>query len=163
MKVEAIWPPVLRFLSHLALATYGIVALSFLPEIPLRLIIGSQDRFLDYFVVGPTFGLPIILGFLAGHRFGRRLPALASRPLWVPPFVLLVSQIYLEYEYRWAGEDIRAQLWNNYVGINCGASECLSEALLTAPLVAALAYSLGAELGRMKARKSRRMAAARSQ
>lgn len=160
--LEAVVPPALRFLGHLALATYGIVALCFLTGILLHLVIGFLDRFLEYFVFGPTFALPIILGLLAGHRFGRRLPALASRLLWVPAFVLLAWQLYLEYKLRYPGENMRAELWNNYVGIDCGASECLAEALGTTPLVAAIAYTVGAELGRLKARKGGRLDAARS-
>jgi hypothetical protein len=161
MKVEAIYPPLLRFLGHLALATYGIVAISYLLELTVGLVIVSKDhRFLDYFVVGPTFALPAILGLLAEHRFGRRLPALASRLLWVPPLMLLVSEMSLYYRYPWPGEDLRAELWNNFVGISCGGSECLGEALCTAPFVAAVAYGLGAELGGLKARKSRTIDAA---
>ena len=164
MKVEAIFPPVLRFLGHLALATCGIVVISFLLELTVGLVIVSQDhRFLDYFVVGPTFAVPIILGLVAGRRFGRRLPALASRLLWLPPLVLLVSEMYLNYKYRYPGENMRAEIWNNFVGIQCGGSECLTEAFVTAPFVAAVAYALGAELGRLKVRRSRIIDAPRSQ
>lgn len=152
-----------RFLGHLALATYGILALSFLPEILLHFVIGPQDRFLDYFVVGPTLALPIILGLLAGHRFGKRLPALASRLLWVPPFLLLAHELYWGYKLPYPGENVPMHLWNNYVGTRCGDTECLNEAFLTAPLVSALAYTLGAELGRLKPRKSRIIDSAGSQ
>jgi hypothetical protein len=163
MKVETTFPAVLKYLGHLALATYGIVALSFLLEFPPSLVLGPHGRFLDYFVIGPTFALPIALGLLAGHRFGGRLPALASRLLWVPPFALLIYGLYSEYQYRWPGENFQAELWNNYVGIHCGGSECLNEALLTAPLIAALAYTLGAELGRQQARRNGMIDAVRSQ
>jgi hypothetical protein len=164
MKVETIFPLVLRFLGHLALATYGIVALSFLIELPLNLVVGSQNSFLDYFVIGPTFAVPIILGLLAGHRFGRRLPAVASRLLWMLPLLFLAYQLYfVDYRLQYPGENVRAELRNNYVGIHCGGSECLNEALLTAPLMAAFAYTVGAELGRLKKRKSRIIDAGLSQ
>jgi hypothetical protein len=61
-------PPVLKFLAHLALVTCGVVIISFLLEFSVGLVIGSQARFLDYFVVGPTFAVPIISGLLASHR-----------------------------------------------------------------------------------------------
>jgi hypothetical protein len=87
------------------------------------------------------------------HHFGQRLPALASHLLWVPLQVLLVSEMYLSYKYPWPGEHLRAELWDNFVGIHCGGSECLEAAWCTAPLVAAVAYTLGAELGRLKGTK----------
>ncbi len=163
MKIEAVASRTMKFLGHLVLATYGIVALSFLSEVPLHLIVGSQDRFLDYFVIGPTFALPIVFGLLAGYRFGRRLPPLASRLLRAPPLLLLIYELYfVDYKLQYPRENLQAALWNNYVGINCTASECLGEAFLTAPFVAALAYTVGAELGRLKSRKRRIIDAASS-
>jgi len=154
--------PALRFVGHLALATYGVLTLSFLIAIPLGFVIG--DRLSAYFVgTGPAFGLWIVLGLLMGYRFGRRLPAPASRLLWVPSFLLLAYELYFTwYKLQWPGENLRAELWNNFIGSNCEASECAYEFLETAPFVSALAYSLGAELGRLKLKKSRKVDAVQS-
>jgi hypothetical protein len=155
-----------RFLGHLAIATYGIVGFSLLLEFVLIRLTGDRP-FWDHLVIGPAFALPIVFGLLIGYRFGRRLPASASRFIWVPLFLLFVSQVVFDFvDYRrlqFSVAWVRAELWNNYIGMNCSGSDCINEILFTAPLVAAFAYALGAELGRSKTRTSRIIGATSSQ
>jgi hypothetical protein len=141
----------MRFVGHLALATYGVVILSFLFGLVSSILIRPpNERFVDYVIIGPTFALPILLGLLIGYKLGRRMPPWASRLLWVPSFLLLAVGLYGDYKDGYPNFGV--QVWDNYFGAGCSASDCAGEVLETAPLLSAIAYAVGAELGRLTRR-----------
>jgi hypothetical protein len=149
---------VAKYGAHWAIATYGLVLFSFIVGFFFELLVRDHHRFVDYFIVGPSFALPGIIGILGGYYAGRYLPSKISRFIWLPALLILISECYFDYKYRSPGTSYWSDIWNNYIGAECGGSECLGELVCTAPLVSALAYAVGAELGRLKEIRSSRLA-----
>jgi hypothetical protein len=151
MNKESMPKPVvfIRYVVHAAVASYGIMILGEVIEYLIGLPLGSQNRRLDYFFIGPTFLFPILAGLILGFIFGARLPRSSSRLLFIFPLAIMAWEVWVFIHYN--DEVTWRNFVNNFLGTNCTSSECLEEGWITSPLVSSLAYSLGAEFGRLKA------------
>lgn len=138
-----------QYIVHSIVASYGLMILGEIIEYLVGLHFGSQNRWLDYYFIGPTFLFPIIAGLVAGFVLGASLPRASSRLLLLLPLAMMVWELW-----GWIHDPgiTVHRLMDNFVGTNCESSECLEEGWLTSPLISAIAYSLGAEVGRFRTR-----------
>jgi hypothetical protein len=137
-----------QYIVHAIVASYGLMILGEVVEYIVGLPFGSQNRWVDYYFIGPTFLFPISAGMIAGYILGDSLPKASSRLLLLLPLAMMSWDLsaFLNSNY-----DVTLHNFiNTYLGKNCTSSECLGEAWVTSPLISAIAYSLGAEGRRFK-------------
>jgi hypothetical protein len=140
---------IIRYVVHAAVASYGIMILGEVAEYLIGLHLGSQNRRLDYFFIGPSFLFPTLAGVILGFILGTGLPKSSSRILFILPLAMMAWELWA---FVHSNFDVTWQNFvNNFLGTQCGSSECLEEAWITSPLISSLAYSLGAEFGRLRA------------
>ena len=135
---------------HVVVAAYICPFLVFVSEIILAAVLGISDLRLQKFVIGPTFIAPILSGIIAGYYVGRYLRSGAMRCLFGIPLAIGAWEILTWYRYSLHNGAFWAVIRENFLGSQCGASECLEEALITLPLISSLAYMLGAEIYNLK-------------
>jgi hypothetical protein len=82
----------------------------------------------------PYFIAPILAGFFLGRLGGRFFRSAATVLLWIVPAAVLLVSMASE-----PGMDV----WHNYFGSRCGASECAGELFFTAPFYTSVAYTAG--------------------
>jgi hypothetical protein len=140
----------IRYVVHSVLASYGAVILVVIIEYVVGLAIGPQNRFLDFVVVGPTFLMPIVVGLGLGYRFGGSTRRYIARLVFAVPLIIAVYEVTSWSTHTYDGESWAKALWDNFLGTNCGSSECLEEMLISAPLFSSLAYVIGSELAAAK-------------
>jgi hypothetical protein len=145
---------VLQILGHSVLAGYVTVALAGLLELLVGLVIGS-DRSLDFYFWGPTFVAPGLIALTAGLLVGRRSPRVVSWFVFLIPLIFSTWEIVTWIRLEPHGIAMGKLLKDNFLGAECGASECLEEVLITAPLIASIAYAIGAEIARLSVARPR--------
>jgi hypothetical protein len=128
----------IQYAVHAIVCSYGVMILADIVQQLVDLPLGSQNRWLDYFFIGPTFLVPILFALALGVVFGASLPKLSSRLLFIFPLAMMSWELWV-----WIHEPEMTvhRLVDNFVGTSCTSSECLEEALLTMPLVSSFAYS----------------------
>ena len=148
MKSKTAALAILKFAGQFAFATYGTVILVFSLGYPVAAALDPQGRIVDSMFVAPSFMIPVAFGFLFGYRYGRRLPSMASRLLFVPSMILVGLGIYSNHDagMPWA------LAWSKLFGTACTGQGCYShfggQVLFTAPFMSALSYAIGSEFGR---------------
>ncbi len=94
---------------------------------------------------GPYFWGPVLFGLGGGALLGR-----SERPLLLLLLCLLPAiqfyREYLTYLHSSSKEVAAKYMFDNYLGSNCGGTECLGQLFVTTPLVGALCYTIGALL-----------------
>lgn len=92
---------------------------------------------IEHFIGAPVFGLPVLVGGLAGYIINRKQFLWTAIFAWVIPAVVF----WIAYWELTQPQNLNPQPWRNLVGTDCGSSECLYELLATIPLVCGVAYS----------------------
>lgn len=108
--------------------------------LPLLLPHG-RDKASDYVIIGPTFLVPICVGWLCGIVTNRRARDYGGSWCWLVPLALLAYTIF-----EWLKQPTPNgwhSLVDNFFTARCSDSECLYE-LITANFACSVAYSLGA-------------------
>jgi len=136
-----------RYTFHCLFASYGAIAVSYVATTCVLGLLSKSPSNADSYVLGPYFSVSAFSGFLLGYVFGGGLPGWSRRLIWLPIFCLLIVELSATLKYGYSSTfSPRQELFNKFLGRNCGTTECLAQALVSAPLVSALTYSLGAEL-----------------
>ena len=125
---------------HLAIAWPGLFAL-------MCVLAASLPRPLSSALINATFLGPIALGAVAGWLMQKRIPAPEAALVFVLPLLAFLWDarvIYLSPSPYggWGG------VWTTMLSNNCGAGECLEEALVTMPLFTTAAYAAASILRR---------------
>lgn len=144
--------PVLQYITHAVLASYGIVLIAIAIQALAMRAIGPQNHFLDYVFWGPTFLIPIVIGVLLGACFGGRLPRLSSRLIFVFPLIIAAYDVWSWVHHAHPIEPMLWSLQDNFLGMYCGSSLCLEELGASAPLFSAIAYAAGSEFAAVRLR-----------
>jgi hypothetical protein len=147
------WILLVQYIGHAILASYGIFLADFMMERLIGEMASPRNLHLDRIFLGPTFLVPIVMGFVLGGFLGKDLPVLSSRLIFILPLSLMAWEI-------WGFSDPciskLASIRDNFFGEHCSGSECLDELLLSAPFFSSLAYAIGAEVSRYGSRRFRR-------
>ena len=142
----------MQYILHVGISSCGIVWLTFLTEMFLGRVFDFRNQALDYAFFGPTFSVPILGGLVLGYVLGGRLPRLSARLLFVIPLLFAAYEIWNWITYSESSTTILISLKDNFLGGNCGASECLEELIVSAPLFSSIAYSIGSEFAAFRNR-----------
>jgi len=127
----------LRALFESAGAAYVGSVLAYLVEFGVILLLGNH-RWIDAIQMAPTFFLPIVSGASLAYLLKNHLSR-ASYFAWIVPGCFFLRALA---EVTRSPYSPNSEVWNTLIGIDCGSSECLYEALFTVPLVCALSYSV---------------------
>jgi hypothetical protein len=96
----------------------------------------------------PYFLLAIFLAILLSVVVNQIWTHSFSRWVWILPAIWLLYDISQTGYWNWyrhlpnPSTPLLRDVWDNYFGSHCGASECFDEWLVTAPFYASVAYSL---------------------
>jgi F0F1-type ATP synthase membrane subunit c/vacuolar-type H+-ATPase subunit K len=145
--------PLLSFVLQQLMSTIGSLLLgTALVLVPALLTAAlrrnsSGGNFIDHVVEQPSFRWAgrnqvfvvagLILGLLSVRFFQRRSAAW----VWVLPLLVLIWNIF-----SWKNGGYRPywpDVWDNYFGSHCSASECLYELFVTTLFYASVAYTFG--------------------
>jgi hypothetical protein len=104
--------------------------------------------------IGPYFWGAAVFGTLLGLLVGRKAKPSILLLLWVIPCLLALWELHAWFKYQYAGQNLKQSLFDNFIGKDCSASECLEEGLLITPLLSTLYYAAAAFIAKLCQRKS---------
>ena len=144
-----------QYCVHVFLAAILMPAFCFLVDV----LFSSAHPEFERAILSPTFALPILLGVAGGIHWGRTLPPLSSRLIFLPAFLVVLWDVIGIVQSHFYPEGLPRYLLNNYLlpPPYCGGSGCLGEIVVASPLISTVTYTIGSEIGRrfFKKRQSR--------
>jgi hypothetical protein len=127
----------LRGFTDLVAIPYLAALVVFLTALILS-VVAPPGSSIERVIGAPVFGLPILIGGLAGYVINRKRFLWTAIFAWVAPAVVF----WIAYTELTQSQNLNPQPWRNLVGADCASSECLYELLATVPLVCGVAYSV---------------------
>jgi hypothetical protein len=139
----------IAYILHAIVASYGVTLCVFAMGVLL-----PNHSVLDPFR-SPYFWGPIALGIVGGIVLGRKERLSILLLLWAVPFLIMCVELFTWWKYRLQGENFHQQIYDNFLGRDCGASECLEELIITSPLISAICYGVSALIAKSLNTKNR--------
>jgi hypothetical protein len=139
-----------RWIYHTAWATLGAIVFGMLPAVPFLVVnllmmnrLKTIESITDKLTNPPYCPLCLLSAFVIANIIGRQKPGLEATLVWVLPMILLAIGILSWNAFPGQGSWSK-DVWDNYLGKNCGGSDCVYELALTEPFLTSISYTLGA-------------------
>ena len=100
-----------QYCVHVLLATILVPAFCFLVDV----LFSSAHPEFERAILGPTFALPIFLGVAGGIHWGKTLPSLSSRLIFLPAFLVVLWYVIATIQSHSYREGLPRYLLNNYL------------------------------------------------
>jgi hypothetical protein len=157
--------PVIVFVTHQFISTWGIVVLAALAATSVHELLGlfrlhPPIHYLYWILTeNPYYPVQIAFGLYLGWALGRRLQHRSMTWVWVLPLTILCYALFAtpvlipEWTSVLARPQTTLSRLSYYFGWDCQpTAHCLDQIFFTLPFYASVAYSVGAMLARKMSR-----------